>query len=245
MISKLCESSYVLLPRKDPPVQKRLLLLLILCVLPLHVFAAPAVTTEVLDYDFGEVAQGDKVNYNFRFKNSGDELLEISSVSSSCGCTAALLSSKRIAPGEMGEIKTTFDSSRFRGQVTKVITMATNAPGHPQVQFKLKGIVKELLSVSTTRIAWTWNAADQIGRSQVIISNQSPQKIVLQKATSTSPQVTATLDLLELAPGEKATLSVSGSLPPGAERLSGYLLVPTDFKPAPQLRISVSGRLVK
>ncbi len=225
--------------------QKCLLLLLILLALPLQVIAAPVVSTEVLEYDFGEVAQGDKVSYPFRFKNSGDELLEISSVSSSCGCTAALLSSKRIAPGDMGEIKATFDSSRFRGQVAKIITLTTNAPSHPQVQFKLKGVVNELLSVSTARISWTFSTAEQVSRSQVIIGNQSQQKIVLRKATSTSPQVTATLDHLELAPGEKATLSVSGSLPPDSERLNGYLLVATDFTPMPQLRISVSGRLVK
>ena len=130
--------------------QKYLLLLLILFVLPLHVFAAPVVTTEVLEYDFGEVAQGDKVNYTFRFKNTGDELLEISSVSSSCGCTAALLSSKRIAPGDMGEIKATFDSSRFRGQISKTITLNNNSPLRPQVRFKLKGIVNLPLFLTYT-----------------------------------------------------------------------------------------------
>ena len=109
----------------------------------------------------------------------------------------------------------------------------------------MKGTVNELLSVSTTRIAWTWETADQVGRSQAIISNKSQQRIVLQEATTTSPQVTASLDRLELAPGEKATLSVSGSLAPGEKRLNGYLLVATDFKPMPQLRISISGRLVK
>lgn len=225
--------------------QKCLFLLLFLLALPLYVFAAPAVTTEVLVYDFGDVVQGDKISYTFRFKNNGDEILEISSVSSSCGCTAALLSSKRIAPGEMGEIKATFDSSRFRGAVSKTITMKTNSPDHSQVQFKLKGIVKELLSISTNRISWNWSASGLSAQSTVVIRNQSQQKIVLQEATSTSPQVTATLDQLELAPGEKATLSVSGSLAAGEERLNGYLLVATDFKPMPQLRISVSGRLVK
>jgi hypothetical protein len=226
-------------------VQKSLFLLLFLLVLPLHVFSAPAVTPEVLVYDFGDVIQGDKISYTFRFKNNGDELLEISSVSSSCGCTAALLSSKRIAPGDMGEIKATFDSSRFRGDVTKTITMHTNSPDHSQVQFKLKGKVKELLSISTNRISWNWATSGLTAQSTVVIRNQSQQKIVLQEATSTSPQVTAILDQLELAPGEKATLSVSGYLGAGEERLNGYLLVSTDFKPMPQLRISVSGRLVK
>jgi len=225
-------------------VQKCLVLLLILLILPLYAFAVPVITTETLEYDFGEVAQGDKVSYTFRFKNSGDELLEISSVSSSCGCTAALLSSKRVAAGDMGEIKATFDSSRFRGHVTKTITLNNNSAQY-QVQFKLKGVVKELLSVSTTRISWSFEDADQVASSQVVISNQSQQEIVLQKATSTNPQVTATLSQLKLAPGEKATLSVSGTLPPGQEWLNGYLLVKTNFMPMSQLRISISGRLAK
>ena len=225
--------------------QKRFFLLLFLFLFPSFVFAAPAITTEVLEYNFGDVVQGDKISYTFRFKNNGDELLEITSVSSSCGCTAALLSSKRIAPGDMGEIKATFDSSRFRGAVSKTISMKTNSPDHSQVQFKLKGIVKELLSISTNRISWNWATSGLTAQSTVVIKNQSQQKIVLQEATSTSPQVTAVLDKLELAPGEKATLNVSGSLAAGEERLNGYLLVSTDFKPMPQLRISVSGRLVK
>lgn len=205
--------------------------------------AAPGVSTEINEYDFGEVPQGDKVSYTFRFRNSGDELLEISSVSSSCGCTAALLSSKRIAPGEMGEIKATFDSSRFRGRVTKTITMKTNAPQQSTVVFKLKGTVKELLKVSTNRISWVWGAADMVGTSTVRVENHSQQKILLSNARSTSPQITFEIDRLTLNPGEAATLSVRGSLPEGQKRLNGYLLVDTDFKPLPQVRVSVSGRL--
>jgi len=226
-------------------VQKLLLLLCLFLVLPLSAVAAPEVASEVLNYTFSDVAQGDKVSYTFRFKNSGDEMLEISSVSSSCGCTAALLSSKMIAPGDMGEIHATFDSSRFRGKVSKTITMNSNAALHPQVFFKLEGTVIELLGISTNRISWVWQAADQTGTSQVLITNQSKQTITLQAPTATSPQLTATLDKLELLPGEKASLTVRGVLAAGEERLNGYIFVATSFQAMPQLRISVSGRLVK
>ncbi len=218
-------------------------LLLIFLVIPLPTLAAPSLAVKNLEYDFGEVPQGNKVSYTFRFRNDGDELLEILSVSSSCGCTAALLSSRRIAPGDMGEVKAVFDSSRFRGRVTKTITLKTNAPDHPQVYFKLKGTVKELLGISTTRISWTWATPGLIGHAKVILSNHSQQQIVLQAARTTNPQLTATLDRLDLPPGEKAILSVSGSLPSGEKRINGYVLVNTNFKPVSQLRVSVSGRL--
>ncbi|WP_020676779.1 DUF1573 domain-containing protein [Geopsychrobacter electrodiphilus] len=225
--------------------QKLIVLLCLLLILPISAFAAPDVTSKVLNYNFGEVAQGDKVGYTFRFKNSGDEMLEISSVSSSCGCTAALLSSKRVAPGDMGEIKATFDSGRFRGHVSKTITMTSNAATHPQVFFKLEGTVKELLGISMNHISWVWHAVDQTEVTQIIISNQSEKKITLQTPAVTNPQLTATLEKHELPPGEKTFLRVSGKLGAGEERLNGYIVIGTDFGPMPQLRVSVSGRLIK
>jgi hypothetical protein len=210
---------------------------------PAPLLAAPQVISDVLIYDFGEVNQGGKVEHSFQFRNVGDELLEIASVSSSCGCTAALLSSRRIAPGETGEIKATFDSSRFRGAVKKDITMQTNDPDHAQVVFSLVGEVKELLSLSTTRIDWKWADARQTGKTEVIITNQSSGAITLQSPQTTSPQLKASLDRSNLEPGQQARLTVEGHLASDSRRLSGYVMVATDFAPMPQLRISVSGRL--
>jgi len=218
-------------------------LLAFLLLIPGPLLAAPQVTSDALVYDFGEVSQGDKVDHSFRFRNVGDELLEITSVSSSCGCTAALLSSRRIAPGESGEIKATFDSSRFRGRIKKDITLQTNDPAHGQVVFSLTGEVIELLSLSTTRIDWNWTDAQQTGTAQVIISNKSSGPVTLQSPQTTSPQLQASLDQLKLEPGQEARLTVQGQLAKDSKLLSGYVMVKTDFAPLPQLRISVSGRL--
>lgn len=215
----------------------------LLFLLPLTALAAPEVSAEVSDYDFGEVTQGDKVDYVFRFRNSGDALLEISSISSSCGCTAALLSSKRIAAGETGEIRATFDSSRFRGRITKTITLDTNAPAQSKVVFRLRGVVNELLSLSTRRINWNWSTTEQIGNTKVRVKNLSQQTVRLGHARTSSEQITLEVDRPELAPGEEAVLTVSGTLPQGAKRLNGYLLVDTDLKAMPQIRVAVSGRL--
>ncbi|NCO52466.1 MAG: DUF1573 domain-containing protein [Deltaproteobacteria bacterium] len=215
----------------------------LLLLMPSSLWAAPQVTSAALVYDFGEVSQGDKVDHSFRFRNSGDALLEITSVSSSCGCTAALLSSRRIAPGESGEIKATFDSSRFRGRIKKDITIQTNDPAHGQVVFSLTGEVIELLRLSTTRIDWHWTDTQQTGTAEVTISNKSSGPVRLQNPQTTSPQLQASLDQLQLEPGQEARLTIQGQLAKDSKRLSGYVLVETDFAPLTQLRISVSGRL--
>ncbi len=80
-------------------------------------WAAPVLFVESVAFDFGHIVQGEQVEYTFRFRNAGDELLEISQLRSSCGCTAALLSTPRLAPGTVGELQVKFDSHGFRGRV--------------------------------------------------------------------------------------------------------------------------------
>ena len=78
--------------------------------------------------DFGKMKQGTVLTHIFVFKNEGDETLKIKKVTTSCGCTAALLSKKEIAPGEEGEIKLTFNTKGFEGKNTKYIDVESNDP---------------------------------------------------------------------------------------------------------------------
>ena len=46
-------------------------------------------TIQLIDsvYDFGKVTDGEKVEYNFKFRNTGKNPLIIASATASCGCT--------------------------------------------------------------------------------------------------------------------------------------------------------------
>lgn len=88
----------------------------------------PAITFEEIEYNAGEISQGEVLNYTYKFKNTGNAPLVISSVSASCGCTIAKKYSKgKIFPGEEGEIAVEFDSDNKWGDMNVVITVATNA----------------------------------------------------------------------------------------------------------------------
>jgi len=86
-------------------------------------------TVKIIDsvYDFGKVNEGELVQYNFRFRNSGNNPLVIQNVSASCGCTVPEKPEKPIQPGEIGFIKVTFNSTRRPGEVNKAITITSNA----------------------------------------------------------------------------------------------------------------------
>lgn len=76
--------------------------------------------------DFGVVSEGEKVEANFRFRNSGTEQLVISNVVVSCGCTVAEKPEQPVAPGQEGVIKAFFDSKGRPGPNHKTLTVYSN-----------------------------------------------------------------------------------------------------------------------
>jgi hypothetical protein len=94
-------------------------------------------TVQVIDsaHDFGKIAEGENVEYNYRFKNAGSNPLIITNVSASCGCTVPEKPEAPIMPGEIGFIKVKFNSQGRPGQAHKTVTVISNAnPGFPPLQ---------------------------------------------------------------------------------------------------------------
>lgn len=86
-------------------------------------------TVQIIDssYNFGKVTDGEKVEYSYRFKNTGTRPLVIVEASASCGCTVPQKPEKPILPGDIGFIKIVFDSKGRVGNAHKSITVISNA----------------------------------------------------------------------------------------------------------------------
>lgn len=77
-------------------------------------------------YEFGKIKEGEKVSYDFEFKNTGSAPLIIKNAEASCGCTVPEIPTKPIAPGETGKIGVIFNSSGKSGLQDRVITITAN-----------------------------------------------------------------------------------------------------------------------
>lgn len=221
-----------------------MLLVLIGFFLPCSVWAAPSLVVEKNHHQFGDIVQGDQVEFTYRFQNAGDEVLEIDHLRTSCGCTAALLSARRIAPGMIGELKIRFDSAGFRGQVQKMVTFETSDPKHTEVTFILSGRVKAELFVQPQRI--NWGRVTHTGQLiQVIeVVNDSSDTIIFQPPLVTSSAIHAKLSRRALGAGETANLEVTAEFPDGKKRLTGYVILRSDFSSVPEMKVPVSARLL-
>ena len=92
-------------------------------------------------YDFGEVTDGEIVEVDYNFKNTGESNLIIYDASASCGCTVPEYpKDKEIKPGESGVIKARFDSSGQIGKQVKSITLTTNTKNSKKI-IRMSGFV--------------------------------------------------------------------------------------------------------
>lgn len=121
---------------------KKLILILITGALSLHMVAQEkkaAISFESDVVDYGEVAYGADGVRKFTFTNTGDDILIIARVYSTCGCTIPKKPEEPIQPGETGEIEVKYDTKR-PGPIRRTITVYSNASQVPHT-LKIKGTV--------------------------------------------------------------------------------------------------------
>src|SRR6266498_2332014 len=83
-------------------------------------------------HDFGDVVAGPVLEHFFEFTNVGEDKLIISNVTTSCGCTSAVLGEKKeYEPGESGKVKVTFNTQGRTGKIEKQITVTSNDAKNP------------------------------------------------------------------------------------------------------------------
>ena len=102
---------------------------------------APRLTVVEPVKDFGTVAKGEKIDWSFAIKNTGDANLEITAARPACGCTVADFD-KVIKPGQMGKVTAHVDTTSFNGPITKSVTIETNDLNTPSSVLTLQAIVK-------------------------------------------------------------------------------------------------------
>lgn len=85
-----------------------------------------SLTFEEKVHNFGEIVAGEKVEYSFKFTNTGTSPLLIEDAISSCGCTVPEWPKEPIKPGQSGYMKVIFDSHGKSGYTEKEISVKIN-----------------------------------------------------------------------------------------------------------------------
>ena len=90
-------------------------------------YDTPEIQFDFDTYDFGEVKDGEVVEVDFNFTNTGKSDLIIFDASASCGCTVPEYPQNiNIEPGQKNKLKVRFDTSNKPGKQMKSVTLTTN-----------------------------------------------------------------------------------------------------------------------
>jgi hypothetical protein len=94
-------------------------------------------------HNFGNVKEGSVLDLNIDVVNKGDVELNIKDIKSSCGCTAALLSSKMLKPNEKGKLNIKFDTKNLSGRIARTVSLFSNDPKNPTKVLTLIANIEE------------------------------------------------------------------------------------------------------
>ena len=91
-------------------------------------------------HDFGDVFDGEKVSFSFKFTNTGNGPLVITGVATSCGCTVGEYTHDTIKSGKQGDVTVSFDSWKRVGFQQKSVTVSSNTNPPSQI-LRIKAMV--------------------------------------------------------------------------------------------------------
>ena len=166
---------------------------------------------------------------HFKYKNTGDKPVKITSVHPSCGCTTAALAKDEVAPNESGEIVATFNiGDRYGVQTKTIIVMTDDQPGQTTT-LKLKATIPQLLQVNPVFVYWS---ANEVLKPKTVTVDVGAEFTVTKLNVTSTDKSIAT----EVAPGSKEkTFQITVTPTESGRPINAALKIEPDFpKDAPK-----------
>lgn len=216
----------------------------------------PRIVVPQPEHDFGDIIQGEKVSHNFVVTNTGGDVLIISNVRASCGCTAALPDKKELAPGETTNIKVEFNSLGRIGKQDKSVYVSSNDKENPQVQLKFTGnVVKEEATLKTPagpslQVTETQHNFGKIPEGEVVdhvfsFVNKGDKKLTIKDVKTSCGCTAALLSKKELGPGEKGELKVELNTSNRSGKMTRNITIISDDPKEPEKHLTIFAEVLK
>ena len=189
-------------------------------------------------FDFGNIYKGSKAIQIMLVKNIGKDTLDITDITTQCGCTATMISQRRLAPTETGKLSITFNPGNYPGKVTKHVYISSNDPATPKDTIEFYANVMNALTIAPEALSFNISKGDTAYERTVTITNPNQQAIKILSVTTKFDQIKTTLMKYELMPGEQTTLqTILRPSKPGSYQ--GVIELKTDHPIQPVVSINV------
>ncbi|MFI5237179.1 MAG: DUF1573 domain-containing protein [Ignavibacteriales bacterium] len=213
----------------------------------------PKLVLQHSSFDFGDIKQGETVSHTFVLSNSGGDLLKITNVKASCGCTAASPEKSELAPGESTNLLVSFNSTGRQGLQTKTIKISSNDPQNPEMVLTItSNVLPGNVNTGTPVIFFPetqhdfgkLNEGDKVEYTFKFLNNGSSDLII--KTVKTSCGCTAALLSKDnLTPGQEGTIKVELNTENRTGKLSRTVTVQSNDPKEPAKILTIYADIVK
>jgi hypothetical protein len=196
--------------------------------------------------DFSKVNEGAVLKHIFKFMNTGSETLEILRVDSSCGCTSALLSANKIAPGKSGEIEVLIETKDLpASELTKTVSVMSTDPKQSVVVLTLTAVVEPEFIISEPSIYFGNTPRGQAVTKDILVTIPPNKPSKLLEANSTDASVTVKLEPVAGSNGKQFKVVALQKADAAEGFHNGAIVIKTTSPVKPELKIPVRGLVLK
>lgn len=197
-------------------------------------------------HDWGTVAPG-ALKATIVVKNAGTDVLNISRVQPSCGCTSSPIDRSVLQPGETGSIAVTLNATS-NGPIQKLLTVYSDAPGDTAHVIQLVANIRQTISYEPFNYFLLNEARPKaVNNATLTIVNNSDENLTIHP-----PQlVTGNIDVkfpmkkkVVLKPGGRLELKAQIT-PRGIGPLNGEVRVKTSSTENPELSFNIWGNAIE
>lgn len=202
------------------------------------VAGTPAMEVSELEFDFGEVWQGEPASKDILIKSVGTAPLTIS-VKTSCGCTAPTKPKSPMLPGESDVMTITYDTLKRQGTARQTITLLTNDPAQPRVTIQVRGNVKPLYEVKPNGGIGFYRLHREAQETKTIVFTNKYEGPLHFRLKKDQDYGIFAVELKETKPGQEFELTATTKPPLKQGYNAIEVVVETGLENSPMFRVPI------
>lgn len=199
--------------------------------------APPRLELTETRHDFGSVAQGHVVTWDFRLRNTGGRELLIEELRTGCDC-AATSSTQTVPPGGAARIRARFDTGDVFGPQRRTITLYTSDPERPAVVVEMTGDVSLDVAADPPQLYLGGVRRGQTAPGFSLLVGGDAE---IRSVEGAARLAVAAVDLDDGRRGARVRITVRSDAASGPFREE--IVVRTTSARRPSLRVPVTGRV--
>lgn len=204
----------------------------------------PKIAFEKEVYNFEKTGDASVVG-TFKFRNTGAGILKVDKPTTSCGCTAVILTKDLLHPGDTAEVAFTLSLRGLKGgTLSKSVKVLSNDPAMPASVLVIKGDYAPLYEVSPLTLQADVPKGETRSDLSVNLIRIDGKPLQIGRLETSQPWIVAKVD--PAANAEEGTARIRVEVRGGetARRFSEFISVYAGGKTdAPAARISVLGQV--